>query len=172
MHFKDKSIPFTLELLTRNEVKFVCRDAGIDQIFLCSDIPALLLNLPGLVLMEEATYAKDKRDTMNEKIKRLVDYLFEKYSITQMKILELALKEDISKYSLRQIGERIGEKNAHPQKVKHHLQYLCKGGFMKYNSIKKRYKHGIEGCYFRTIALAEISSKLNNNTENRQSKSD
>lgn len=42
----------------------------------------------------------------------------------QIAILELAKNEDISKMSLRAIGERIGVD--HPQKVQHHLKMLVK----------------------------------------------
>src|SRR5258708_1155627 len=47
--------------------------------------------------------------------------------LTQQKLLDLTKKEDITKLSLRQIGEKIGIKNS-PQLIKHHLSQLQKKG--------------------------------------------
>lgn len=46
----------------------------------------------------------------------------------QVKLLELAGKEDLNKLTLREIGERVGL--LHPQSVKHHLQQLEKKGLL------------------------------------------
>jgi len=48
--------------------------------------------------------------------------------ILQQKILQLASQVDIAKIGLRKLGNQIGE--AHPQKVKHHLEQLIKNGYL------------------------------------------
>lgn len=48
--------------------------------------------------------------------------------ILQQKILQLASQTDIAKIGLRKLGNQIGE--AHPQKVKHHLEQLIKNGHL------------------------------------------
>ncbi|KKR22003.1 MAG: hypothetical protein UT48_C0001G0016 [Parcubacteria group bacterium GW2011_GWE2_39_37] len=48
--------------------------------------------------------------------------------LLQQKLLQLAEKMDISKIGLRKLGSMIGE--AHPQKVKHHLEQLIKTGYL------------------------------------------
>jgi hypothetical protein len=47
----------------------------------------------------------------------------------QIKILELAHKEDISKMTLRKIGIKVGVE--HPQKIKHHINRLIKLNLLK-----------------------------------------
>lgn len=49
----------------------------------------------------------------------------------QRKILKIAQTQDISKLSLREIGELIGEE--HPQKIKHHLEQLRKKKLLALN---------------------------------------
>lgn len=51
--------------------------------------------------------------------------------LLQQKILQLAERMDISKIGLRKLGAMIGE--AHPQKVKHHLEQLIKTGHLLQN---------------------------------------
>ncbi|KKQ60582.1 MAG: hypothetical protein US81_C0016G0011 [Parcubacteria group bacterium GW2011_GWE2_38_18] len=48
--------------------------------------------------------------------------------LLQQKLLQLAERMDISKIGLRKLGSMIGE--AHPQKVKHHLEQLIKTGHL------------------------------------------
>jgi len=58
----------------------------------------------------------------------------------QEKILQLVDTENVSDFTLREIGEKIGELNS-PQKIKHHLEQLAKKGFIRIdkenNTIKK-----------------------------------
>ena len=49
----------------------------------------------------------------------------------QTRLLELAEKDNLGKFTLREIGEKIGE--THPQKIKHHLNQLFIKGFLKEN---------------------------------------
>lgn len=55
--------------------------------------------------------------------------------ILQEKLLALLQENNISDMTLREIGEKIGEK--YPQKIKHHLDQLEKKGFIKRNPRKK-----------------------------------
>lgn len=48
--------------------------------------------------------------------------------IIQEKLLKLVTEENISRLTLREIGEKISEK--YPQKIKHHLDQLEKKGFI------------------------------------------
>ena len=54
----------------------------------------------------------------------------------QEELLELSIKQDLSKLSLREIGKLIGQKNQ-PQKIKHHLLQLEKNGLMVINRSAK-----------------------------------
>ncbi len=49
----------------------------------------------------------------------------------QKKLLNLSSQIDISKMTLRDLGEAVGEGRDNPQKVKHHLQQLLKKGVFK-----------------------------------------
>lgn len=49
----------------------------------------------------------------------------------QRKILSLSLNKDLSKLTLRDIGELIGIGRDNPQKTKHHLQQLVKRGVFR-----------------------------------------
>lgn len=48
--------------------------------------------------------------------------------VTQQKILQQAGEIDINAIGLRKLGQLVGE--AHPQKIKHHLEQLVKKGFI------------------------------------------
>jgi len=52
--------------------------------------------------------------------------------IIQHKILSLAQEKDLSPYTLRQIGQLVGE--PHPQKIRHHLTQLYKKNLLKLDS--------------------------------------
>lgn len=56
--------------------------------------------------------------------------------ILQRKILEKARRMDLSKCGLRKLGGLVNED--HPQKIKHHLDQLEKGGYVKLNKEKTR----------------------------------
>lgn len=51
--------------------------------------------------------------------------------IIQQKLLKLAGSQNLGGMKLRQIARLIGE--SHPQKIKHHLYQLEKGGFIKFD---------------------------------------
>ncbi|MDO8467049.1 MAG: S24 family peptidase [bacterium] len=51
---------------------------------------------------------------------------------TQEKLLKFIQEKDLSGFTLRGIGDLIGEKSA--QKIKHHLSQLAKKGFISYDS--------------------------------------
>lgn len=53
----------------------------------------------------------------------------------QEKILKLTQARNLGQYSLREIGELIGEKS--PQKIKHHLNQLEKKGLIRIDRIKR-----------------------------------
>lgn len=55
--------------------------------------------------------------------------------ILQEKILALLQEENITDMTLREIGEKVGEK--FPQKIKHHLDQLEKKGFIKRDPRRK-----------------------------------
>jgi repressor LexA len=52
----------------------------------------------------------------------------------QQKLLQLAEKKNLGKYTLREIGSFVGETS--PQKIKHHLQQLEKKGFIHNNKME------------------------------------
>jgi repressor LexA len=52
----------------------------------------------------------------------------------QQKLLVLAEKKNLGKYTLREIGSFVGEKS--PQKIKHHLAQLEKKGFIAINKME------------------------------------
>lgn len=56
--------------------------------------------------------------------------------LLQRRILELASKENLAALTLRDIGNKIGEK--YPQNVKHHIGQLLKKGFLKENLEKTK----------------------------------
>lgn len=55
--------------------------------------------------------------------------------IIQQKLLKLSGRHNLGEMKLRQIARLIGEN--HPQKIKHHLNQLEKGGFIKFDKRKK-----------------------------------
>ena len=54
----------------------------------------------------------------------------------QHKILKLAQERDLSPYTLRQIGQLVGEE--HPQKVRHHLGQLAKKDLLRIDKKNKK----------------------------------
>lgn len=54
----------------------------------------------------------------------------------QEKLLKLSKKDNLAKLSLREMAEKIGIKEASPQKIKHHLAQLEKKGFLKIDRAK------------------------------------
>lgn len=54
----------------------------------------------------------------------------------QNDILTLSKSADLSKLTLREIAEKIGEKTSSPQKIKHHIEQLVKKGFDVYKKSK------------------------------------
>ena len=61
----------------------------------------------------------------------------------QRKLVDLSNNIDLSKLTLRDIGEKIGVGRDNPQKTKHHLQQLVKKGLFK-NDNGKYFKLDIE----------------------------
>ncbi len=53
----------------------------------------------------------------------------------QQKLLELAERKNLGKYTLREIGAFVGETS--PQKIKHHLTQLEKKGFIAINKMEQ-----------------------------------
>ncbi len=49
---------------------------------------------------------------------------------TQEKLLQLAEKKNLAKYSLRKLAEMIGESVKNPQKIKHHMMQLFDKGLL------------------------------------------
>jgi hypothetical protein len=62
--FNNKKYPYFLSSLYKDEGEkvmfFECKDAGISQSFLAEDIPALLIDLPELIIAEKSYRAKQK----------------------------------------------------------------------------------------------------------------
>lgn len=56
--------------------------------------------------------------------------------IIQRKLLELSKKENIAKFSLREMARAIGMPNESPQKIKHHILQLQKKGFIAIDRVK------------------------------------
>jgi len=54
----------------------------------------------------------------------------------QQKLLELSKKENLAKFSLREMAKNIGLPNESPQKIKHHILQLQKKGFLTIDRIK------------------------------------
>lgn len=52
----------------------------------------------------------------------------------QQKLLKLSREKNLGRYTLRQIGEMVGDNS--PQKIKHHLQQLEKRGLIKIDRLK------------------------------------
>lgn len=72
---------------------------------------------------------------------------------TQKKILKIIEKKDISKMTLRELGELINED--HPQKVKHHLNQLIRKGFVRVDK-KQRIIGKIERGLIRGTSFVNV----------------
>lgn len=53
IHVHNKKYEYTLEKSGKKTMHMVCKDAGINQDFLTEDIPALLIDLPHLIISEK-----------------------------------------------------------------------------------------------------------------------
>lgn len=53
--------------------------------------------------------------------------------IIQERLLELSRKQNLANLTLREMAQKIGEKDISPQKIKHHLIQLEKKGFLSLN---------------------------------------
>lgn len=56
-----------------------------------------------------------------------------KMHIIQERLLELSRKQNLANLTLREMAQKIGEKDISPQKIKHHLIQLEKKGFLSLN---------------------------------------
>lgn len=54
----------------------------------------------------------------------------------QQKLLELSKRENLAKFSLREMAKGIGMPNESPQKIKHHILQLQKKGFITLDKVK------------------------------------
>lgn len=54
----------------------------------------------------------------------------------QQKLLELSKKENLAKFSLREMAKGIGMPKESPQKIKHHILQLQKKGFITMDKVK------------------------------------
>jgi SOS-response transcriptional repressor LexA len=52
--------------------------------------------------------------------------------VLQQRILDLSQTTNLADLTLREIGERVGDK--YPQKIKHHIEQLYKKGFLRQNA--------------------------------------
>ena len=57
----NKRHKYTIKPINKEEVHFKCGSAGIDQRFLAEDIPALLTDLPNLIIAEKLYQEGEKR---------------------------------------------------------------------------------------------------------------
>jgi hypothetical protein len=56
----NKKYAYTIKPLDKKEVHFKCDAAGVDQEFLAEDIPALLTDLPNLIIAEKLYQESEK----------------------------------------------------------------------------------------------------------------
>lgn len=64
---KNKIYPYSLEEKSNGNIRFISKDAKIDQDFLPEDITALILDLPNLIIAEQK-YNKSQTDVMRFRV--------------------------------------------------------------------------------------------------------
>ena len=74
--FNNKRYNYTIKPLNKKMVHFKCDAAGVDQEFLAEDIPALLTDLPNLIISEKLYLESEKsviRFRVSEKDKKEIE---------------------------------------------------------------------------------------------------
>lgn len=66
---RGKKYKYTLDPQSKRLTQFVCEGAGISQRFLNSDIPALMVDLPELIIAEQEWLKKQKEEIIRFRVR-------------------------------------------------------------------------------------------------------
>jgi len=77
---KNKMYPYSIERISDNTVKFIAKDAKINQEFLAEDISNLIIDLPSLILAEQK-YSEKQSDVIRFRVSGLDKRKIEKKAL-------------------------------------------------------------------------------------------